>query len=109
LSRALATREATPPILPDIIEILGSQTAMDRVWISLGHDDASERMAADTGEGPPVIPGTVQVLRRMPADEPAQWFRVHHRSARSTSGSNIEAYRVRIEVATDRSTSSTRH
>ena len=63
LSRALATRDSTPPILPDIIEILGAQTAMDRVWISLGHDDASERVAADTGEGPPVIPGMVQVLQ----------------------------------------------
>ena len=40
----------------------------------------------------------VQVLRRMPGDEPAQWFRVHHRSARSSTGSGIEAYRVRIEA-----------
>jgi two-component system, OmpR family, sensor histidine kinase KdpD len=98
LTRALATRDSTPPILPEIMEILGSQTSMNRVWISLGSDDASERVAADSGDGPPKIPGMVRVLRRMPGDEPAQWFRVHHRSARSSTGSGIEAYRVRIEA-----------
>ena len=98
LSRALATRDSTPPMPPEIIEILGSQTAMDRVWISLGGDDASERVAADSGDGPPTSPGLVQILRRMPGDEPAQWFRVHHRSARSSTGSGLEAYRVRIEA-----------
>jgi len=98
LSRALATRDSTPPILPEIIDILSSQTAMIRVWISLGSDDASERVAADGGDGPPMIPGMVQVLRRMPGEEPAQWFRVHHRSARSSTGSGLEAYRVRIEA-----------
>ena len=97
LSRALATRDSTPPVLPEIIDILASQTDMTRVWISLGGDDASERVAADSGDGRPGVSGMVHVLRRMPGDEPAQWFRVHQRSARSSAGSGIEAYRVRIE------------
>jgi two-component system, OmpR family, sensor histidine kinase KdpD len=98
LSRALATRESTPSILPEIIEILGSQTSMTRVWVSLGGDDASERIAADLGDGRPTIPGLVQVLRRMPGDEPAEWVRVHQRSAQSSTRSGLEAYRVRIEA-----------
>ncbi len=98
LSRALATRDSTVPILPEIIEILGAQTAMERVWISLGRDDASERVAADSGHAPPMISGLVQVLRRMPGDDPAQWIRVHHRPAGSSTGSGLESYRVRIEA-----------
>ena len=35
----------------------------------------------------------------MPGDEPAQWFRVHHQSTRSNTGSGVEAYRVRIEAS----------
>ncbi len=98
LSRAFATRAATPAILPDIIGILASQTEMSRVWISLGSDDASERVAADSGDGPAMIPGTIQILRRMPADEPAQWFRVHHQPVRTSRRSGLEAYRVRVET-----------
>lgn len=98
LSRALATRDSTPPILPEIIDILASQTATTRVWISLGSDDASERVAADSGNGRPSIPGMVQILRPMLGDEPAQWFRVHHPSTRSGTGSGVGAYRVRIEA-----------
>ena len=98
LSRALATRDSMPAILGEIVGILGSQSSMTRVWISLGADDASERLAAGGGDSPPTIPGMVRVLRRMPGDEPAQWFRVHHRSVRSTVGSGEEAYRVHIEA-----------
>ena len=98
VSRAFATRDATLPVLPEIINILGSQVAMSRVWISLGDDDASERVAADSADGPAMVPGMVQVLRRMPADEPAQWFRVHHGSARASKGTGLEAFRVRIET-----------
>jgi two-component system sensor histidine kinase KdpD len=98
LSRALATRESTPRVLAKIIEILRSQTAMDRVWISLGGDDASERVAADGGDGRPTITGLVHVLRRTPGDDPAQWVRIHHPSPVSSPGSGRDAYRVRIEA-----------
>ncbi len=98
LSRALATRESTTQVLPEIIEILRSQTAMERVWISLGGDDASERIAADDGDGRPPIPGLVHVLRRTPGDDPAEWVRIHHRPARTGRGSGHDAFRVRIEA-----------
>jgi two-component system, OmpR family, sensor histidine kinase KdpD len=97
VSRALATRESTPAVLPTIGGILQSETAMDRVWIALGTDDASERVAADTGSGEQPNPTSVQrVLRRMPGDEPAQWVRVHQPTGRPRQGLGREAYRVRI-------------
>ena len=49
VSRALATRESTPAVLPVIVGILRHETAMDRIWVALGPDDARERVAADTG------------------------------------------------------------
>ena len=48
VSRALAIRESTPAVLPVIVGILRDETAMARIWISLGADDAGERVAADT-------------------------------------------------------------
>ncbi len=99
LSRALATRSSTPLVLSEITDILGTQTGMKRVWIALGADDASERVAADTGErSPAAVPGVFRVLRRMPGDTLAEWVRVHQPSARSRSGPGTEAYRVRIEA-----------
>jgi two-component system, OmpR family, sensor histidine kinase KdpD len=99
LSRALATRSSTPAVLPEVTQILGAQTDMNRVWISLGADDASERVAADSADGSPAsVPGLVRVLRRMPGDTPAEWVRVHQPSGRSRSGSGAEAYRVRIQA-----------
>jgi two-component system sensor histidine kinase KdpD len=98
LSRALATRSSTPAVLPEVTQILGAQTDMKRVWIALGADDASERVAADSADGSPaIVPGLVRVLRRMPGDTPAEWVRVHQPSGRSRSGSG-EAYRVRIQA-----------
>ena len=45
-------------------------TGMEAVWISLGTDDASERVAASAGgERPPGGAGLHHVLRRMPDDE----------------------------------------
>jgi two-component system, OmpR family, sensor histidine kinase KdpD len=100
-SRALATRESTTGVLSEIAELLRRAARMTSVWIALGPDDGSERIAALAGEPPQ--PGGVPlhwVLRRMPGDEPARWIRIH------TGGSNRPrlpgdrgaAYRVRIEV-----------
>ena len=53
-------------MLPTIAGILRDETAMERVWIALGPDDARERVAADTGGEPrPVVPG---LALRAPAD-----------------------------------------
>src|SRR4051794_28243675 len=48
VSRALATRRSTPAVLPEIAQILEGATGMERVWISLGRDDATERLAAES-------------------------------------------------------------
>ena len=102
VSRALATRESTPAVLPVIVGILRQETAMDRIWVALGPDDARERVAADTGVEPrPPIQGLHQVLQRMPGEMPARWSRVHQPSlGRASSARARDAYRVRIEAGT---------
>jgi two-component system sensor histidine kinase KdpD len=105
LSRALATRVTTLNVLPELTEILRAEATMSRVWISLGADDASERVAAVSGEGGrPAVTSAVNVLRRMPGDEPAEWIRLRRPTVRTRSGPDsgpeLEAYRVRIEAGT---------
>jgi two-component system sensor histidine kinase KdpD len=109
VSRALATRGSTAAVLPTIATALRDETGMDRVWLSLGPDDAGERVVADTGAGrPPAPSGSVTVLRRAPGDEPATWVRVHGPAARRAGagggasggwGPSTAAFRVRIEAA----------
>jgi two-component system sensor histidine kinase KdpD len=102
LSRALATRQSTPAVLPEITQILGTEAGMERVWIALGADDASERVAADTKpDSKPPPPALVHVLRRKPGEAPAEWVRIHHPTGRrpaTTKPSAGEGYRVRIEA-----------
>ena len=100
VSRTLATRVSTPAVLADLATIVRDQTAMRRVWIALGSDDAAERVAADTEAGapPPPVPGIVQQLRRMPGDTPAEWARIHRTSGRTRPGGGEDAWRVRIEA-----------
>jgi two-component system sensor histidine kinase KdpD len=100
VSRALATRESTPAVLPVIVGILRQETDMERIWVALGPDDARERVAADTdGEPRPQIPGLHHVLQRTPDETPARWTRVHHPGqARSAAAGASDAYRVRIEA-----------
>src|SRR3954454_21870560 len=109
VSRALATRRSTPAVLPEIAQILEGATGMARVWISLGRDDATERLAAESRADAPSSDGQSrrpptsmphQVLRRTPGDDPAQWVRVHPPLA-GRSRALREAgmtLRVRVEV-----------
>lgn len=97
ISRELVTRESTPAVLPTVVRTLQAETAMARVWIALGGDDASERVAADSDGGPrATVPALQFVLRRMPGDQPAEWVRVHQPAARGRGGDGLDAYRVRI-------------
>jgi len=111
ISRVLATRRSTPTALPEIASILERATGMGRVWISLGADDASERLAAESRPvvrepneaagmrgAPTSLPHAV--LRRMPGDEPAQWVRVHPPAAGRgrVVRDQVTSYRVRIEA-----------
>jgi two-component system sensor histidine kinase KdpD len=108
VSRVLATRRSTPAVLPEIASILEAATGMERVWFSLGRDDATERTAAASRVGEPAAEGAAgrppasmphDVLRRMPGDEPAMWVRVHPPSGgRPRLGpEQVRRYRVRIE------------
>ena len=97
ISRELANRTSTPALLPTIARILMTETAMERVWIALGADDASEHVAADTDDTrPPPGSGRHRVLRRMPGDDPAQWVLVHQAGGRQLPATSGETYRVRI-------------
>jgi two-component system sensor histidine kinase KdpD len=102
VSRELATRESTPAELATIAAILRQETAMERVWMALGPDDARERVAADTDpDQKPALPGLHHVLQRTPDDTPARWSRVHQPGpARGGGTGGREAYRVRIEAGT---------
>jgi two-component system sensor histidine kinase KdpD len=101
ISRALATRESIQTVLPEITRILEAATGMERVWVSLGRDDASERQAAESrsAEVRPAALLPHEVLRRMPGDEPARWVRVHPPSAGRVRPPRAggERFRVRIE------------
>jgi two-component system, OmpR family, sensor histidine kinase KdpD len=108
VSRALATRESTPAALAEIVEVIEDQTTMAHVWISLGADDASERVAAGSpADTRPATAALQRVLRRMPGDVPAQWVRIHQpgrppapsRAAPTTGAPRAELYRVRIEAS----------
>ncbi len=101
VSRELATRSSTQGVLPTITRTLVAETAMTRVWVALGPDDAQERVVADSspGQGRPTVPGLYQVLQRQPDDLPARWVRVHQPSpGRGRSATSLEAHRVRIEA-----------
>ncbi|HEX7949546.1 MAG TPA: ATP-binding protein [Candidatus Limnocylindrales bacterium] len=110
VSRALATRRSTTAVLPEITTILEAATGMDRVWVSLGRDDASERLTAESrpavvepaDAGQPRRPSATlphEVLRRMPGDVPAKWVRVHPPTAGRSwlIREQATSYRVRIE------------
>ena len=98
VSRALATRDSTAAVLPEILDVLRAEGGFARIWIALGSDDASERPVADSGgSGRPTAPPMVNVLRRMPGDEPARWVRLHTPGPRR-AGQGWTGYRVRIEA-----------
>jgi two-component system sensor histidine kinase KdpD len=100
VSRELATRASTPAVLPKVAAMLRQETAMERIWVALGLDEARERVSADTGSDQPAkIPGLHHVLQRTSDETPARWLRVHQPSQRRGAQSNgRDAYRVRIEA-----------
>ncbi|MGH2463983.1 MAG: sensor histidine kinase, partial [Candidatus Limnocylindrales bacterium] len=78
ISRALAGAESARPATVAVADLLRVETRMSRVWIGIGGSGSPERIAADTGQAPPISPPPVYfVLRRMPGDVPAEWVKVH--------------------------------
>ena len=98
LSHALATRDATPLVLPRIAQMLQRDTNSERVQIGIGDDDASERLASDTSDQPRPPATSYQVLRRMPDEQPAEWVRVLPPGTRPRSDRQLATFRVRIEA-----------
>ena len=82
--------------------ILRHETAMGRVWIALGADDARERVAADTGTDAETRDTRArhQVLQRTPGETPARWSPGSPAGpGRGAPAAGRQAYRVRIEAA----------
>jgi two-component system sensor histidine kinase KdpD len=117
ISRVLATRPSTSDVLPELASILRTETAMDRIRITLATTAGLERTAVET-TGAKVVadsatdrpaeadaaawtpPATHRALRRVAGDAPAEWVRVHKQvAAGSAHGrADSEAYRVMLEV-----------
>jgi two-component system, OmpR family, sensor histidine kinase KdpD len=102
VSRSLATRDSTAAALAQIAAVLQTETGMERVWVAIGPDPATEHVAADTGDGqPPPPPTRLRVLQRTPGDEPARWVRVQRPGAPAATrtATGLDPYRVRIEAS----------
>jgi two-component system sensor histidine kinase KdpD len=100
VSRSLVTRDSTQGGLATVAEVLRPESAMTRVWIALGADDASERTVADSGSGEaPALPAVVSVLQRSPGDEAFRWMRVHQPSARAQRRGSMSVFRIRIDAS----------
>ena len=118
ISRVLATRPSTSEVLPELASILRTETAMDRIRITLATTAGLERMAVET-TGAKVVadsalmghpedgdaaawtpPATHRALRRVPGDAPAEWVRVHKQVAAGSAHGrgDSEAYRVMLEA-----------
>ena len=101
VSRALATRESTPAVLPVIVGILRDEAAMDE-GVGLARRRRCERARSRRTPRPttrPACRGIYNVLQRTPDETPARWSRVHQPAApRATGAGGKAAYRVRIEA-----------
>ena len=96
VSHALATRSSMTAVVQEIAALLLRATGMSGLWISLGADEASERVAAEAGTR--VQPGGFYwQLRRFPGEQPAQWVRIHQPSTGRARAPH-ETFRVRIEA-----------
>ena len=103
VSRLLATAKATEDVALPIVERIGRETSLQRVWIAL--DGGSHgRILADTGSGTVPAPAVVTTLARTTGDAPARWVRAHDVSQRrggaTRQGSEGSVVRVKIEDGT---------
>jgi two-component system sensor histidine kinase KdpD len=101
ISRALGTRTSTETAMSEICGLLREAAGLERVWIALGVDDATERVVADTG-GVGQPSGLQLVLLRTPDEEPARWVRVRQPGRRAAGASDLETFRVKIESSGQR-------
>jgi two-component system sensor histidine kinase KdpD len=97
VTRALATRESTRSALPAVIESLARAARMDAVWISIGADDAEERMIARTPDGAAPGPPRTYFIVHREADGRARWTLVRSPGVAGAPRGQAHLFRVRIE------------
>ncbi|HUR16173.1 MAG TPA: DUF4118 domain-containing protein, partial [Candidatus Limnocylindrales bacterium] len=89
ISRRLVTRDSVQAVLGEICAALQREARMSAVWVTLGLPEG----------GDPI--GVVNQLRRMPAETPPQWVRVHQPAGRARTHKDRDTFRVAIESGTD--------
>ena len=103
MTRALAIGESTSAALPAICTALTRDAAMDQVWIALGPDDATERVAARSSGDVPWPPRSVAVLHRPAEGGRAAWTVVRPPvppgGGPGAATAAVRHFRVRIEDA----------
>jgi two-component system sensor histidine kinase KdpD len=100
ISRSLATRSSMREALASILEVLAVEINLERAWVGLGADPATETVLADTGDGrPPTLPSRIRVLQRMPGEQPARWVLVQRPGAGGRVAAASDTYRIRIEAS----------
>ncbi len=99
VTRVLAARDSTQEVLPAIAAALAREAGMDRVWITLGADDATERPVADSGsEAPARRSGTHAVLQRPTGEATPTWTQVREPATPAQPRAAERRYRVRMEA-----------
>ncbi len=99
VTRVLAARDSTQEVLPAIAAALAREAGMDRVWITLGADDATERPVADSGsEAPARRSGTHAVLQRATGEATPTWTQVREPATPAQPRATERRYRVRMEA-----------
>jgi two-component system sensor histidine kinase KdpD len=99
VTRVLAARDSTQEVLPAIAAALSREAGVDRVWITLGADDATERPVADSGSGAPARrSGTHAVLQRPPGETTSSWTQVREPATPAQPRATERRYRVRMEA-----------
>lgn len=99
VTRALATRNTALGVLPEVLATLTREAGLDRAWVALGSDDANERVAADTGGGPPPQRvGTHAAMQRAPGSDPPRWAQVRSPTDPATPRLEERRYRIRLEA-----------
>ena len=100
VSRSLATRVSMAGALAAILDVLVVEAGLERAWVGIGPDPATESIAADTGAGrPPAAPGRLRILQRAPGQEPARWLLVQRPGVTTRAPVPVDTYRIRIEAS----------
>lgn len=99
ISRTLVTAPHVADALPAIVDGLGAETRMDRIWVGRRVGER-EVIVADLGSGPHPSPSIHVLLTRTPGDLPARWLRTHRpveqRGGGSTARPKADLFRTKI-------------